>query len=154
MWTQTADGTNSSDLWNSQSRIVGINGNPRDWVSQRSANMRYITSPLNTDWRLEGIAYDYKYQTVYWSESNYRQIQSVSLDGSNVPITLFEGTSGKVFNLAMDWMHGNLYWTDSLYNWIALKSVRNQQQSRDRIKIVVSHDLDEPRGIVVYPQLR
>lgn len=154
IWAQDAELEISS-----AARIVGINGDPQQWIPIRVASSRYITAPSNT-WKFESLSFDFRRQMLFWSESSNNKIQGVSLNGSTVPFDIYAGTSGIVHGLAFDWLRGNVYWTDARYNWIVMAGVTSQGSVSDTsvlqgesgryYKTVVDNWLDEPAGIVVH----
>lgn len=133
-----------------RARIVGIEGKPEEWVGAVGMNLRQVDLP-SSNWHFRGLAFSYASNCIYWSESGYRKIQGLALDGTKKPksIYLYHGTSTEVDGLAVDWISGNLYWTDAIYNWIMMVPLKPNQ---DRYKIVTNLGLDKPHGIAVLPQ--
>lgn len=140
IWTQI-------DQSSGGSRIVGISGNPEQWVPIRVASSRYITAPSST-WNFEALGFDYGRKLLVWSDSGNNKIQSLQLNGTATPSDVLTGTSGHVTGLACDWLRGNVYWTDSMYNWIAVKRLGDSQNIQD-YKVIVDSKLDQPADVVV-----
>ena len=59
---------------------------------------RYITAP-NNNWVFMALAFDYKEQTIYWSDAGNKKIQGLRLDGSNAAFIAHQGTSGHVYGV-------------------------------------------------------
>jgi hypothetical protein len=49
--------------------------------------------------------------------------------------------------IAIDWIHDLLYWTDTGFNSIQVASLDGIKKAT-----IISHDLDEPRGITLDPK--
>ena len=129
-------------------RIVGVNGDPNNWVVNRTATTRYIRAP-NNHWHFVALSFLYSQQTLYWSDRGNKKIQGLILGGSNVAFSVFGGISSQVEGLAVDWLTGNIYWTDALYNWII---VAPAIKHADKYRIIVNTGLDNPMGIAVHPR--
>ena len=133
---------------NTVSRLVGIEGDPNDWVESGKVKVRHISAP-HFGWEFKALAFQHATQTLLWSEAMNKRIQSLVLNGSTDTNDVFVGTSPEVYGMTVDWLSGNLYWTDVLYNWIIMAPIR----SADRVyTIVVQDNLDKPHGVAVYPQ--
>lgn len=141
IWTQ------SPSLRIGVSRIVGIEGDPEEWVQSGEVKVRHISAPHN-GWRFRGLAFQYEKQTLLWTEGNNKKIQSLLLDGTTETQTMFPGTSAEVDGLAVDWVSNNLYWADALYNWITMLPLGSPKSYR----IIVNTRLDNPHGLALYPQ--
>ncbi len=141
VWAQKADGAEEVG------RIVGVNGDPNEWVVNRTATTRYITAP-NKSWMFMALGFDYWKQTLYWSDGGNKKIQGLKLDGSNAAFTSFGGTSSEVRGIAIDWVAETVFWTDALYNWIIVAPATRESEL---FHILVNSGLDEPNGIAVHP---
>jgi len=62
--------------------------------------------------------------------------------------TLYEGISDKVNGLAVDWTTDVVYWTDATYDVILAASMG----PTDVVEVIKDTGLDEPFGLIVYPQ--
>ncbi|BFZ06046.1 hypothetical protein BsWGS_09085 [Bradybaena similaris] len=130
------------------SRLVSIQGDPNTWVTNRKPQVTYISAPHYT-WEFKALGFHWEDQTLFWSESMNKKIQSLVLNGSTDTRALFAGTSPEVYGIAVDWLSRNVYFTDALYNWIMMTS---SNPSHHAYKIVVQDQLDSPHGVAVYPQ--
>lgn len=131
-----------------RARILGIEGKPEEWIGAQKMKLRQINSP-SANWHFRGLAFSYANNYLYWSESGYRKIQGLILNGKKETDSIYHGTSTQVDGLAVDWISGNLYWTDAIYNWIMMVPLKPNQT---RYKIVTDLGLDKPHGIAVLPQ--
>ncbi|XP_046577867.1 low-density lipoprotein receptor-related protein 4-like [Haliotis rubra] len=135
-------------LRNSVSRLVGIEGDPDEWVVSGKVKIRHISAP-HLGWEFSALAFDYTTQTLIWSEAMNKRIQSLVLNGSTDTSDVFTGTSPEVYGMAVDWQSGNLYWTDALYNWIIMAPLHARNKTRT-YKIIIQTGLDSPHGIAVH----
>ncbi|GAB1603458.1 low-density lipoprotein receptor-related protein 4-like isoform X1 [Argonauta hians] len=136
-------------LGNDRASIVGIEGDPDEWVLNEKMTVRQISSPSRM-WHFRSLAFSYSTKYLYWSESGLKRIQGLVLDGVEKETdNIFSGTSAEVDGLAVDWISGNLYWTDAIYNWIMMVPLKPNQK---RYKIITKVGLDKPHGIAVLPQ--
>ncbi|XP_013405316.1 low-density lipoprotein receptor-related protein 4-like [Lingula anatina] len=127
-------------------RIVGIPGDPADWVESKKASTRYITAP-NKDWHFVALAHDYRQKILYWSDRGNKKLQGLRLNGSTHAFTIFGGISSRVEGLAVDWVAGNIYWVDAVYNWLVVAPATEQTGAYR----VLFDDLDTPMGVAVHP---
>lgn len=141
IWAQTDEDISG------MSRIVAINGDPEQWVPNRTATTQYITAP-NTRWRFVGLAFDYGRQTVFWSDTGNKKIQGLQLNGTSQPFVVFDGISNQVEGVAVDWLVGNIYWADALYNWIVMAPAVPDTRL---FRIIISTGLEHPTGLAVHP---
>ncbi|KAL4220501.1 Low-density lipoprotein receptor-related protein 2 [Mactra antiquata] len=144
IWAQTPQESSPSGV----SRIVGIEGNPSDWVPSGDVQVRHISAP-HQGWRFRSLAFNFATQTLYWSESANKNIQGLTLNGTTNTQTIFSGTSSRAEGLAVDWVSNNIYWTDSLYNWIVMAPLSSEERV---YRIVIRTGLYEPHGIAVHPK--
>ncbi|KAK6195981.1 hypothetical protein SNE40_001294 [Patella caerulea] len=131
----------------SVSRLVGIEGDPAEWVTTGTVKVHHISAP-HSGWEFKALAYQYSTQTLYWSESMNKHIQGLVLNGTTDTNKMVSGVSPDVEGLAVDWISNNLYWTDSLFNWIKMAPLKSNVSS---YKIIVQDGLDNPHGIAVHP---
>ncbi|KAK3090942.1 hypothetical protein FSP39_015919 [Pinctada imbricata] len=131
-------------------RIVGIEGDPNEWVHSGNVTVRHISAP-HPGWSFRGLAYLYDTQTLFWSESSNRRIQGLQLDGTTSTRTLLTGTSRRIDGIVVDWISLNLYMVDPKYNWIMMVAL-NSSQPKPLYKMIVRTGIDQPHGIAVYPK--
>lgn len=130
------------------SRIVGIEGNPTEWVPSGNVQVRHISAPHH-GWQFKALAFNYATQTLFWTESTNKKIQALRLNGTTETETIFTGTSNMAEGLAVDWISNNIYWTDSLYNWIVMAPLESQEKV---YRLVVRTDLSDPHSVAVHPE--
>ncbi|XP_060590191.1 low-density lipoprotein receptor-related protein 4-like [Ruditapes philippinarum] len=130
------------------SRIVGIEGDPTEWVPSGNVQVRHISAPHH-GWQFKSLAFHYGAQTLYWSESTNKKIQALRLNGTTETETIFTGTSNMAEGIAVDWVSNNIYWTDSLYNWIVMAPLSAQEKV---YRLVVRKDLTNPHSVAVHPE--
>ncbi|KAL3846516.1 hypothetical protein ACJMK2_017496 [Sinanodonta woodiana] len=133
------------------SRIVGIEGDPSQWVPSGDVQVRHISAP-HIGWQFCGLSYHYSYNTLYWSEKSSKKIQGLLLNGTTETVTLYSGTSKLAEGIAVDWISNNLYWTDSLYDWIVMTPLSSDDANENVYKLVVRTTLTNPHSVAVYPQ--
>ncbi|KAH9512773.1 hypothetical protein Btru_038165, partial [Bulinus truncatus] len=132
---------------NTVSRLVAIQGEPKNWITNRKPVVTYISAP-HISWEFKALGFLWSDQLIFWSESTNKKIQSLVLNGTTDSDVIFTGTSSEVHGLTVDWMSRNLYFTDALYNWIMLASI---DKNKHYYKILVQDKLDSPHGIAVHP---
>ncbi|XP_061194926.1 low-density lipoprotein receptor-related protein 4-like [Saccostrea echinata] len=141
-----------SPLVNGKARIVGIEGDPNEWIPSGNVSVRHISAP-HSAWQFRGLAFHYRFKTLYWSERSKQRIQGLMLvNRSTTTKTIFTGTSGSIDGLAVDWLSNNLYSVDPKYNWIKMFALKENSTEDPVYKVVVKTDLANPHGIAVYPQ--
>ncbi|KAL4228575.1 hypothetical protein ACF0H5_011625 [Mactra antiquata] len=89
--------------------------------------------------------------TIIVSDQKSHTIKAVTLFGplkSLVYWDLVEGTSNKVNGIALDPVTDILYWTDAVYDIILAVALSMPNMP----EIIVDEDIDDPYGIVTYPQ--
>lgn len=142
LWAQTDEGQEG------KSCIVGISGDPSEWVANRTGTTRYIVAP-NSQWEIAALGWDYSRKALVWSETGNKKIQGIHLDGTKSLFTIFGGISSRVDGVAVDWLAGNVYWVDSMYNWIIVAPF---DRGRHLYRILISTKLEKPVGLAVHPQ--
>lgn len=142
-----------SPLVNGKARIVGIEGDPNEWIPSGNVTVRHISAP-HSAWQFRGLAFHYRHKTLFWSEKSKQRLQGLMLvNRSTTTQTLYSGTSGTVDGLAVDWVSNNLYSVDPKYNWIMMIALKDNMTDEDPYyKLVVKTDLANPHGLAVYPQ--
>lgn len=142
-----------SPLVNGRARIVGIEGDPNQWIPSGNVTVRHISAP-HSAWQFRGLAFHYKHKMLYWSEKSKHRIQGLMLvNRSTSTQTIFTGTSKTIDGLAVDWVSNNLYSVDPKYNWIMMIALKeNMTENTAVYKLVVKTDLDNPHGLAVHPQ--
>lgn len=142
-----------SPLVNGKARIVGIEGDPNEWIPSGNVTVRHISAP-HSAWQFRGLAFHHRHKTLYWSEKSKQRLQGLMLvNRSTTTQTLYSGTSGTVDGLAVDWVSNNLYSVDPKYNWIMMIALKDNMTDEDPYyKLVVKTDLANPHGLAVYPQ--
>nr|XP_022289400.1 low-density lipoprotein receptor-related protein 4-like [Crassostrea virginica] len=142
-----------SPLVNGKARIVGIEGDPNEWIPSGNVTVRHISAP-HSAWQFRGLAFHYRHKTLYWSEKSKQRLQGLMLvNRSTTTQTLYSGTSGTVDGLAVDWVSNNLYSVDPKYNWIMMIALKDNMTDEDPYyKLVVKTELANPHGLAVYPQ--
>ncbi|XP_076454147.1 prolow-density lipoprotein receptor-related protein 1-like [Babylonia areolata] len=132
------------------SRLVGISGDPGQWVPYQSPSVKHISAP-HYGWEFKGLGFSYRKQLLVWSESMNKKIQGLYLNGSTETVDIFTGTSSEVHGLAVDWLSNNVYWTDALYNWILMAPLQSYSETDRVYSILVQEGLDNPHGLAVHP---
>ena len=140
----------SPNLGSGVPRIVGIEGDPADWVPSGNVTVRHISAP-HSGWQFRGLSFLYTTQTLFWTERSNKRVQGLQLDGTTYTRTLFTGTSKLIDGIVVDWISLNLYVADPKYNWIMMIAL-NKTQTQPFYKLVVRTGLEQPHGIAVYPQ--
>ena len=84
---------------------------------------------------------------IFWSDYIERNIKRANIDGTN--IIVLHNNIGECFGLAVEWRSSQLYWTDEINNTISVSDLEG-----NNIRILISLNLDEPRGIVLDPNNR
>ncbi|ESO92872.1 hypothetical protein LOTGIDRAFT_162349 [Lottia gigantea] len=130
------------------SRLVGIEGDPTEWVKTGEVKLHHIGAP-HAGWQFKSLAYHYSKQTLFWSESMNKRIQGLVLNGSTDTSKIVTGISPDVEGLTVDWISNNIYWTDTLFNWIKLAPISSNVTC---YKIIAQDGIDNPHGLAVYPQ--
>ena len=117
-----------------------------DWIA---------SIPLSPQKRAMAVEYDYRDETVFWSDVNLpASIQSVRFDGSESRTLVKHDATRDVCQLcapaglAYDWICRRLYWTDECTGEICYVSLNSAD---DAITQLVD-GLDKPRGITVDPK--
>ena len=83
---------------------------------------------------------------MFWSDTTERNIKRSYVNGTSIK-TIINNT-GACDGLAVEWNALLLYWTDALYDTITVSDLEGNNQ-----RLIVSSGLDEPRGIVLDPDL-
>nr|XP_006817539.1 PREDICTED: low-density lipoprotein receptor-related protein 2-like [Saccoglossus kowalevskii] len=100
---------------------------------------------LNSLHNTIAIDYHVKSETVYFSDVSMDTISKVYIHHNNSEVIFKEGLD-TVEDIAIDTVNDNLYWTDS--SAVKIEVARLDGTAR---KTLISDDINEPRGIVVYP---
>ena len=92
------------------------------------------------------VAIDFHFSLgyIFWSDVTEKNIKRSNINGTN--ITVIHNNTGVCDGLAVEWNTSRLYWTDTTNNTISVSDLEG-----NNTRIVVSSELDEPRGIVVDP---
>ncbi|XP_052104944.1 low-density lipoprotein receptor-related protein 4-like isoform X2 [Mytilus californianus] len=130
------------------SRIVGIEGDPNDWVKTGNVTVRHISAP-HYGWQFRALGFHYTTKSIFWSEKSYKRIQELTLDGSTATRSLFTKTSGYVDGLVIDWISDNMYFSDSKYNWIIMVPLNSTEVY---YKLIITTGLYQPHGLAIYPK--
>lgn len=140
-------------LVNGKARIVGIEGDPNEWIPSGNVTVRHISAP-HSAWQFRGLAFHFRQKTLYWSEKSKERIQGLMLvNRSTTTQTLYTGTSGSIDGMAVDWVSNNLYWADPKYNLIMMIALKDNKTDEDPFyRQIVKTDLESPHGLAVYPQ--
>lgn len=140
-------------LVNGKARIVGIEGDPNEWIPSGNVTVRHISAP-HSAWQFRGLAFHFQQKTLYWSEKSKERIQGLMLvNRSTTTQTLYTGTSGSIDGMAVDWVSNNLYWADPKYNLIMMIALKDNKTDEDPFyRQIVKTDLESPHGLAVYPQ--
>ncbi|XP_054731212.1 putative vitellogenin receptor isoform X1 [Anastrepha obliqua] len=93
-----------------------------------------------------GVAFDG--QNIYWTNirNEAESIVKANVDGTNHEILLTSGLDAPE-DLAVDWLTGNIYFSDNTMHHIAVCSNNGLYCTA-----LVSMDVDQPRGIALWPQ--
>lgn len=99
------------------------------------------------------ITFDYRNNTVFWSEGTPNRIVSMSLKGGGNFTTVADKRGmTTVESLVFDWTGGNLYWINSGSSGNA--SIEVARKTGEFRKILINRTyLDRPRGLVLDPHL-
>ncbi|XP_025079316.1 low-density lipoprotein receptor-related protein 4-like isoform X1 [Pomacea canaliculata] len=133
------------------SRLVGIEGDPSVWVTNRMPSVKQISAP-HIGWEFKALGFDYRKQMLVWSEAMNKKIQGLYLNGSTETVDVYTGTSSEVLGLVVDWVSSNVYWSDGIYNWIMMAPLRKSGGQDQIYRILVQEGLDNPHGLAVYPK--
>ncbi|KAL9960491.1 hypothetical protein ACROYT_G033959 [Oculina patagonica] len=90
------------------------------------------------------VALDIHYNQgyIFWSDVTEMNIKRANIDGSS--ITVIHNNIGVCEGLAVEWNTSQLYWTDKTNGAISVSDFEGNNKT-----ILVSSNLDEPRGIVL-----
>lgn len=140
-------------LVNGKARIVGIEGDPNEWIPSGNVTVRHISAP-HSAWQFRGLAFNFRQKMLYWSEKSKERIQGLMLvNRSTTTQTLYTGTSGSIDGMVVDWVSNNLYWADPKYNMIMMIALKDNMTDEDPFyRLVVKTELENPHGLAVYPQ--
>ncbi|KAL9960479.1 hypothetical protein ACROYT_G033945 [Oculina patagonica] len=92
--------------------------------------------------RAVAIDVDYSLGYIFWSDVTELNIKRANIDGSC--ITVIHNNIGVCEGLAVEWNTSQLYWTDKTNGTISVSDFEGNNKT-----ILVSSNLDEPRGIVL-----
>ncbi|CAL1546616.1 unnamed protein product [Lymnaea stagnalis] len=95
------------------------------------------------------LAYDPYEFRVYWSDNKQNIVKQATMDGHNEKIVLYLNNGSMCDGLAADYLNKLLFFTDTGNDVIGVVSMRNY----DFYTYIISSNLDEPRDIVVSPNL-
>jgi len=85
-------------------------------------------------------------RTFYWSDINLRVIKRMNMS-SGIVEDIVTGDLGSVEGLAVEWEGNLLYWADYTYSRIEVASVDGSNR-----KLLFKDEVDNPRGIALYPK--
>ncbi|XP_065051806.1 prolow-density lipoprotein receptor-related protein 1-like isoform X1 [Rhopilema esculentum] len=117
--------------------VRGISVDPKERIDK----MLPVTQLMNA----AGIDFHAASGYVYWSDVSKDSISRIHRNGSGSEVIVSGIASPD--DIAIDWIAGNLYWTDTGKNVIEVSRLQG-----DYRKVVISRELDQPRGISVFPQ--
>lgn len=95
------------------------------------------------------LAYDPYEFRVYWSDNKQNFVKQATMDGHNEKIVLYLNNASMCDGLAADYLNKLLFFTDTGNDVIGVVSMRNY----DFYTFIITSGLDEPRDIVVSPNL-
>lgn len=100
--------------------------------------------------RFTHIDVDIGNKTIVMADAQSQKIMALTFDNLGLSFywDLYEGTSKKVNGIAIDWKTDVVYWTDAAYDVILAVSLFSPNMA----VAIVETQLDEPYGIVTYPQ--
>ncbi|XP_078343227.1 uncharacterized protein LOC144628967 isoform X2 [Oculina patagonica] len=110
----------------------------------RAFDFRGHTSHTIISGLSKAVAIDIHYSLgyIFWSDVTELNIKRANIDGSN--ITVIHNNIGVCEGLAVEWNSSQLYWTDTTNGTLSVSDFQGNNKS-----ILVSSNLDEPRGIVI-----
>ena len=81
---------------------------------------------------------------IFWSDETERNIKRANIDGTS--ITVIHDNIGVCEGLSVEWNSSQLYWTDKTNDAISVSDLDGNNRG-----ILISSNLDEPRGIALDP---
>ncbi len=100
-----------------------------------------VISGLSTAVALD-IHYNLGY--IFWSDVKELNIKRANIDGTSIKV--IRNNTGICEGLAVEWNSSLLYWTDSTNDTISVSDLEGNNK-----RILVSSNLEEPRGIALDP---
>ncbi len=93
------------------------------------------------------VDFDYKEQRIFWSTNSPKGIKSATMDGTDVK-TIVKLRRSSPDGMAVDWVGRNLYFCEASETAIYVSRLNGFALK----KLITGPSLQEPRGMVVYPQ--
>jgi hypothetical protein len=62
------------------SRLVGIEGEPDEWVPGKKPSVKHISAP-HFGWEFKALGFSFRQQMLVWSEAMNKKIQALVLNG-------------------------------------------------------------------------
>ncbi|KAK3755593.1 hypothetical protein QZH41_017588, partial [Actinostola sp. cb2023] len=94
------------------------------------------------------LDYDYETRTVYWTDVITESIKSAPMNNGSAQRVLVNDSLHTPDGLSIDWVNRKMYWTDTGTDVIEVADL----DGKNRLRLIKS-GLDEPRAIVVYPDI-
>ncbi|KAK3741498.1 hypothetical protein QZH41_002964 [Actinostola sp. cb2023] len=95
-----------------------------------------------------GLDYDYETSTVYWTDVITESIKAAPINNGSAQRVLINDSLNNPEGLSVDWVNKKMYWTDTGTDVIDVADL----DGKNRLTLIKS-GLDEPRAIVVYPDI-
>ena len=64
----------------SVSRLVGIEGDPKDWATSKKPSVKHISAP-HFGWEFKALGFSFRKRMLVWSEAMNKKIQALVLNG-------------------------------------------------------------------------
>ncbi|KAL9960490.1 hypothetical protein ACROYT_G033958 [Oculina patagonica] len=112
----------------------------------RALDYNNVTSHPVISGLSRAVALDIHYSLgyIFWSDVTELNIKRANVDGSSIKV--IHNNTGLCDGLAVEWNSSLLYWTDTTNNTISVSDLEGNNK-----RILVSSNLDKPRGIALDP---
>ncbi|KAK3739393.1 hypothetical protein QZH41_018445 [Actinostola sp. cb2023] len=120
----------------------------RHSIRQLSLDSSEFTRIVSRQRSAIGLDYDYETSTVYWTDAITKNIKSAPMSNGSAQRVLVNDSLHNPEGLSVDWVNKKMYWTDRGTDVIEVADL----DGKDRLTLIKS-GLDNPRAIVVYPDI-
>ncbi|KAK3755594.1 hypothetical protein QZH41_017585, partial [Actinostola sp. cb2023] len=138
------DGSDEKGCWSKPFLIF----TDRHSIRQLSLNSSEFTRIVSRQRSAIALDYDYETSTVYWADAITKNIKTAPMNNGSAQTVLVRDSLHTPEGLSVDWVNKKMYWTDRGTDVIEVADL----DGKNRLTLINS-GLDNPRAIVVYPDI-